>query len=79
MPQSVDNIIANPTYAGCLTADAGGYVSVTIPGQYGNPDRTIRVINASHRIIVTVDDGSEFLACLDPAQTPVPTEQIQLI
>jgi len=84
MAHSIKDIIAKPTCTGRLTADAGDYAEVLIPGQYGNPDRVVRVINASHRIVITFDDadnvnvGSEFRACLDPTQPPVPTNQVEL-
>ena len=79
------DLVAKPECTGRLTADSGQYAEVLIPGQYGNPDRVVRVCNASHRIIITFDDadstdvGGEFRACLDPTQPPVPTNRVDLV
>lgn len=83
-PMPITEFMPKSTCTGRLTADAGDYVEVVIPGQYGHPDRVVRIINASHRIVVLFDDeknenvGDEFKACLDSSRVMMSVNRVEL-
>tara|TARA_R110000868_G_scaffold148839_2_gene371006 strand:- start:7750 stop:8070 length:321 start_codon:yes stop_codon:yes gene_type:complete len=82
--KSITSIIAKPNRVGRIHLTESDYVELVLPADINGVVRVVRVINASHRIVVLMDDdnnvnvGSTFRATLNRSAEMSKTQQVEL-